>query len=84
MVQYCLPFVYMVFPSSKLISCSKCDIVGKVDIQGVPKKVQHEKTIFLNMKITKFEITMNIIMWSNLLSVLGFFPVNFGASVNKS
>ena len=47
------------------------------------KKVQHEKTIFfLNMKITKFEIAMNI-MWSNLLCVSGFFPVNFGASVNK-
>ena len=49
------------------------------------KKVRHEKTIlfFLNMKITQFEITMNIIMWSNLLCVSGFVPVNFGASVNK-
>ena len=40
-----------------------------------------ETTIFQNMKITTFEIKMNIIMWSNLLCVTGFFPVNFGASV---
>ena len=35
----------------------------------------------INMKITKFEINMNIIMWSNLVCVSGFFPVNFGASI---
>ena len=35
------------------------------------------------MKITKFEINMNIIMWSNLLGVSGLFSVKFGASIKK-
>ena len=54
-------------------------------MQGVPKKVPHEKKKEKKekMKITKFEITMNIIMWSNVLCVTGFFPVNFRDSVNK-
>ena len=45
--------------------------------------VKRRFLFFLNRKITKFEINMNIIMWGNLLCVSGFFPVNLGASVNK-
>ena len=66
-----------------LLRFEKCHAFIHFPIQGVPKKVQHEKTNFENMKITNFEITMNIIMGSNLLCVSGFFPVNFGASVHK-
>ena len=35
------------------------------------------------MKITKYEINMSIIMWSNLVRVSGFVPVNFRAPINK-
>ena len=57
-----LPYVQMIFKFST----------------GRPKKVPTETTIFLNVKITKFDINMNIIMRSNLC-VSGFFPVNLGS-----
>ena len=39
--------------------------------------------LFQNMKITQFEINVNVIMWSNLLCVSGFFHLNFGASIKN-
>ena len=41
-----------------------------------------KQRFFLNMKITRFEMNMNIIMWSKYVSQ-DFFPVNFGASITK-
>ena len=55
----------------------------KFEDKGGSKKVPHETAIYLNMKITKFKINMNIIMWRNLLFVSGFLPVNFGTSIQK-
>ena len=43
-------------------------------LQGVPKSATWKDDLFfLNMKIKKFEMTLKIIMWSNLLCVTGFF-----------
>ena len=63
--------IYQVINSSITLRCNWSNIVtlkqttGKQQqrfIHGVQKKVPHETTIFLNMKITTFEKNMNIIM----------------------